>query len=162
MPETTLQEKRLSLETHHFQLLLLQWLWEHLFLKGTVPEMYTTIILSSLPTSRCWIFLCYQLPTTFHFSKRQQKGKKQPQQPPNPKAPQSSFPGSKMTGSNTDFCNSVREAVIFWSSLSQQPQKAIINCLGYLFHLHTEQHNFLHFQGITKPSLVLLRNCERS
>lgn len=52
-------------------------------------------------------------PNYFPFQQTATERKKQPQQPPNPKAPQSSFPGSKMTGSNTDFCNSVREAVIF-------------------------------------------------
>lgn len=82
-----------------------------------------TIMLSSLPTSWAWIFLFYQQSTTFHFSKRQQtKKKERKKQPQHPQAPQSSVSCSKMSQSNTDFCNSVKAAVRFWSSLSQQPQ----------------------------------------
>lgn len=159
MPEITLQEKRLSLEPHHFKLLLLQWLWEHIFLKGTVAKMYTTIMLSPLPT-RCWTFLCYQLLSISAKGNRVRKRKKkQPQHSPNPKVLQTSLPGSKIIQSNTDFSKAVKGAVKLWSSLSQRPQTHH-NRLGHLFHLHTDQQNFLHFQGITKPSLLLLKSCE--
>lgn len=121
MPEMTLQEKRLSLGTHHFKLLLLQWLWEHLFLKGLCLRCTNNNVLIFTFIQRLDILV---LPTTNH-SPFQQKATDQEKrkEKTNPSTPKPlNLPCQVQRWASLTLICVIKAAVRLWSSLSQQPQ----------------------------------------
>lgn len=161
MPEMTLQEKRLSLGTHHFKLLLLQWLWKHLFLKGLCLRCTNNNVLIFTFIQRLDILV---LPTTNHSPFQQkatdQEKRKEKTNPSTPK-PLNLPCQVQRWASLTLICVILLRQQWDCDLPFHSSHKPIMNWLGHLFHLHTDQHNFLHSQGVTEPSLLLLRNCER-